>query len=167
MSVSLQTWIPPSMPGQVAPLGGIAPGAMGGGGAQPPANPAPAPSPAPAPAPSPSPGSTSGASPAQQREVWNNNVVPDIAAAMNRRSFQLRTLFGCGRPPPQHTNGRQMCCTYHLRGRCSNTCSRAYSHGTLSTAEQETLRTFVNERIVTPNIGREGSGSGAAGANDS
>ena len=166
MSVSLQTWISPSMPGQVTPLIGHATD----GRAMPSHVPAPSPAPSPAlaPSPAPAPGSTGGATPGQQHKVRNSNVLPDIAAAMNGRNFQLRTLFGRGRPPPQHTDGRPMCCTYHLRGRCSNTCSRAYSHGVLTTAEQETLQTFVNERIVTPNVGRSGSAGGnAEGAGNS
>ena len=167
MSVSLQSWIPPAMPGQVAPLGGLTPGFMSGG-VQPPVAPAPRPAPSPAPAPSPPTGpAAGGAAPPAQHEVRNSNVLPDIAAAMNGRSFQLRTLFGRGRPPPQHADGRPMCCTYHLRGRCSNTCSRAYSHRALTAPEQETLRTFVTERIVTPNVGREGTSDGVAGGNSS
>ena len=166
VSVSLQSWIPPSMPGQVAALGGFTPGATGGG-AQPPTVPSPNPAPSPAPAPSPPLGpATGGATLAQQYEVRNNNILPDLAAAMNGCNFQLRTLFG-RRRPLQHADGRPMCCTYHLRGRCSNTCSCVYSHCTLIASEQETLRTFVNDRIVTPNIGRDEASSGALGVNTS
>ena len=169
MSISLQSWIPPSMPGQVAPLGGLTPGATGGG-AQPPMAPLPKPAPSPAPSPSPSPPLgpvMGGATPAPQHEVRNNNVLPDLAAAMNGRKFQLRTLFGRGQSPPQHADCRCMCCTYHLQGRCSNTCSHAYSHRTLTASEQETLRTFVMERIVTPNVGRDAPSGGASGGNSS
>ena len=167
MSVSLQSWIPPSMPGQATPLIGHTVDGSGVLPAHTPGHTPVVPSPAPAPAPAPAPGS-GGTSSEQQREVRNNNVLPDIAAAMNGRSFQLRTLFGRGRPPPQHADGRPMCCTYHLRGRCSNTCSRAYSHCALTAAEQATLRTFVNDRIVTPNVGRDGtSGGGGEGTSSS
>ena len=167
MSVSLQTWIPPSMPGQVAPLRALSAGGSGGIPPNAPAMghvPSPSPAPAPAPAPAPPTGTTTGdgTSP-QQHEVRNSGVLPDIASAMNGRSFQLRTLFGRGRPPPQHADGRPMCCTYHLRGRCSNTCSRAYSHRVLTAPEQETLRTFVTERIVTPNVGRDATGGAGGG----
>ena len=162
MSVSLQSWIPPSMPGQATPLGGLASGPTGGG-VQPPTAPSPNPAQSPAPAPSPPLVPAAGAAtPAQQHEVRNNSVLPDIAAAMNGRTFQLCTLFGRGRPPPQHANGCPMCCMYHLRGRCSNTCSRAHSHHTLIASEQETLRTFVNERIVTPNVGRDEPGGNSS-----
>ena len=170
MSVSLQTWIPPAMPGQVTPLGGLGVGGLGRALPNtPPQGQAPSPTPAPAPAPGPAPGPSppGGTGSTPQREVRNNGVLPDLAAAMNGRTFQLRTLFGRGRPPPQHDDGRPMCCTYHLRGRCSNTCSRAYSHRTLTTAEQETLRTFVTERIVTPNIGCDAAGSGTGGSSSS
>ena len=148
MSVSLQSWIPPSMPGQAAPMGNVLPGA-------PPQQPSsslgtPGPSPS---NPSTGTGDSSG-TPARQYEVRNNNVLPDVAAAMQGRKFQLRTLFGHGRPSPQHAYGRPMCCTYHLLGRCSNTCNRAYSHCELTTAERKTLRTFLNKQIVTPDIER-------------
>ena len=146
-SVSLQSWIPPSMPGQVTPMGSLPPSAP----PQPPTNPSPRP-PA-APSGGTGGGSGSGDGGTRQYEVRNSNIPRDIVSAMEGRNFQLRTLFGRGRPPPQHTDGRPMCCTYHLRGRCSNTCNRAYSHTQLTTEELETLRTFVNERIVTPDVG--------------
>ena len=161
MSVSLQSWMPPAMLGQTTPLGSLVPPAAP---TPPPTNPAPR-QPA-------APGGVSGGSgettegSTRQFEVRNNHLLPDVASAMQGRNFQLRTLFGRGRPPPQHADGRPMCCTYHLRGRCSNTCSRAYSHVRLATAEEETLRTFLNERIVTPDIGR-GTSAPASGANGS
>ena len=164
-SVSLQSWIPPSMPGQTSPLGGLNPGAP----SQPPVRPVPTSNPPSAPAQGGTAGggSETGEGPAgQQYEVRNSNLLPDVASAMQGRSFQLRILFGRGRPPPQHADGRPMCCTYHLRGRCSNTCNRAYSHCQLTTDERATLRTFVNERIVTPDVGR-GSSTPTSDANGS
>ena len=162
-SVSLQSWIPPSMPGQTSPMGSMAPLA--------PSTPAPGPSPNPR---QPTvPGGTAGGSgdgaegSARQYEVRNNNLLPDIAEAMRGRSFQLRTLFGRGRPPPQHADGQPMCCTYHLRERCSNTCNRAYSHRQLTNKEKTTLRTFVTERIVTPDVGRTSTPPGAADSSGS
>ena len=152
-SVSLQSWIPPSMPGQVTPLGNLSPSAP----PQSPTNPAPRQPVAPSGGTGSGGGSGGGGSGdggTRQYEVRNSNISPDIAAAMEGRNFQLRTLFGRGRPPPQHADGRPMCCTYHLQGRCSNTCNRAYSHRQLTTEELEVLRTFVSERIVTPDVGR-------------
>ena len=151
MSVCLQTWVPPSMPGQPQPL--LPPTApanpspsMGSGSL--PGAPAPPPVLAPAPAPAPAPSGP------RQFEIRNERTIPEVVSAMNGRSFQIRTLFGRGRSPPAHSDGRPMCCVYHLRGRCSNTCSRAYSHTTLNEAEKTTLLTFVNERIVGPDVGR-------------
>ena len=159
MSVSLQTWIPPSMPGQTPSLGSTLP--PGTPSSPPPANPVPRPPATPSGGAGGNDGSGDGAS--RQYEVRNPNLLPDVSSAMQGRNFQLRILFGRGRPPPQHADGRPMCCTYHLRGRCSNTCSRAYSHCQLANEERETLCTFLRERIVTPDIGRGAS----APANDS
>ena len=146
-SVSLQSWIPPSMPGQATSLGNLAPGT--------PSPPPVSPSPRQPAAPGGAMGGNgkAGDGTTYQYEVRNSNLLPDVAVAMQGRNFQLRTLFRRGRPPPQHTNGRPMCCTYHLWGRCSNTCNRVYSHCQLTTEECETLHTFLNERIVTPDIG--------------
>ena len=169
MSVSIQTWIPPSMPGQAPPLGGLTAGSIPGNPFTPlPSNPPPAaPPPATPTSSAPPGGNRDGNPPPRQYEVRNSNVIPEVAAAMEGRVFQIRTLFGRGRPPPQHTDGRPMCCTYHLRGRCSNTCNRAYSHVTLSTQEKEVLCTFVNDRIVTPNIGRGNASPGTGAGNSS
>ena len=159
-SVSLQSWIPPSMPGQTSPLV-VPPQEVP---APAPANPSPR-QPVPTGGTSGGAGETEGA--ARQYEVRNNHLLPDVATAMQGRNFQLRTLFGRGRPPPQHADGRPMCCTYHLRGRCSNTCNRAYSHVQLTNPEQVTLRTFLQERIVTPDVGRGASPPAAGGTSGS
>ena len=109
MSVCLQTWVPPSMPGQPQPL--LPPTA--------PVNPSPPPPPGyppatPAPAPSPSP---EPAGP-RQFEVRNRQMIPEVVTAMNGHSFQIHTLFSRGRSPPLHSDIRPMCSVYHLRGRC-------------------------------------------------
>ena len=147
MSVCLQTWVPPSMPGQPPSL----PPPTTPTNPSPPAGPG-----TPAPAPAPAPGSAPAPAP-RQVEVRNDRMIPEVVTAMNGRSFQIRTLFGRGRSPPAHSDGRPMCCVYHLRGRCSNTCSRAYSHTTLNDTEKATLLAFVNERIVEPDVGRRGT----------
>ena len=168
MSVSIQSWIPPAMPGQVPSLGGLTPGSLPGiPSSSPPSNPSPSAPPPSTPAGGPTGGNTDGSQPPHQFEVRNPNMLPEITAAMEGRVFQIRILFGRGRPPPQHLDGRPMCCTYHLRGRCSNTCNRAYSHVTLSAQEKETLCTFVNDRIVTPNVGRSNGNAGTGSGNSS
>ena len=141
MSVNLQSWVPPSMPGQSTPV--PAPSSLPG--------PAPVPAPTPAPAPAPAPADSGGS---RQREVRNNNMVPEVVTAMRGRSFRIRDLFDRNNHPPSHEDGRPMCCVYHIFGRCSSNCSRAYSHSNLSSAEINTLKSFVQNRIVARDIGR-------------
>ena len=158
MSVSIQSWIPPAMPGQVPPLGGLTTGSLTGNPfAPPPIGPSPAAKPPAMPG-----GNNDGSQLPHQYKVQNPSMIPEIVAAMEGRLFQIRTLFGQGRPPPQHSDSRPMCCTYHLHGQCSNTCNRAYSHIVLSTQEKETLCTFVNNRVVTPNIGCSNAPTGTS-----
>ena len=158
MSVSLQSWVPPTMPGQApAPEGLIGSGGRPAGAPPQPSGGVlpPAPSPAPSPSPAPAPGAPAPAPAPAQQEVRNSNMIQEVANAMRGRSFQIRRLFGRGVTPPTHTDGRPMCCTFHLRGRCSNTCSRSYSHTSLNAEEQAALCTFVRDRVVTPDIGRD------------
>ena len=156
MSVSLQSWVPPMMPGQHPSREGLI-GSSGRPSSMPPQPSGGVAPPVPGLAPSPSPAPTPGAPPSApvQQEVRNNNMVQEVATAMRGRSFQTRRLFGRGVTPPTHSDGRPMCCTFHLRGQCSNTCSRSYSHTSLNAEEQATLCTFVQDRVVTPDIGRE------------
>ena len=146
MSMNLWSWVPPMMlgqspsilPGPVPPLGPV------GRAVNPPA-PAPAPLPAPAPAPAPSA--------PRQVEVCNPRMILEIATAMRGQSFRVRDLFDRFNSPPNHSDGHPMCCVYHLLGRCSNTCSRAYSHTPLNSTKTETLKTFVQEQIMARNVG--------------
>ena len=96
MSVNLQSWLPPTMPGQ-----SILPNLQRGRPSNPPAAPAPAPSPAPAPAPAPAPGPAA----PRQVEVRNPRVIPEIATAMQGRTFRIRDLFDRSNRPPNHTDG--------------------------------------------------------------
>ena len=153
MSVNLQSWVPPTMPGQ-----SMLPSLQHGRTTNPPAAPAPAPSPSPAPAPAPAPGPAA----PRQVEVRNPRIIPEIASAMQGRTFRIRDLFDRSNRPPNHADGRPMCCVYHLLGRCSNTCTRAYSHASLNTADAETLKAFVQDRIVARNIGRQPEGGNTA-----
>ena len=152
-SLLVQSWVKPTMPGitPTSVLGldqvhhpairGVLPtGTMG--------NPAPAPAPAPAPSPAPSGGPAT-----RQTDVQNPSVHPEVAAAMEGRTFRIAGLFDREHRPPKHDDGRDMCCAYHMRGRCSSNCSHRYSHTSLSKAESTRLCTFVQERVVARNIG--------------
>ena len=144
MSVNLQSWVPPTMPGQRTPLPSGLPGSLS-------SSPAPAPAPVPSPSPAPAPADQP---PPRQREVRNTNMLPAVSSAMQGRSFRIRDLFDRNNHPPTHADGRPMCCVFHLLGRCSTNCTRAYSHTALSTADANTLKTFVQARIVARNVGR-------------
>ena len=158
-SLLVQSWVKPTMPGitPTSVLGldqlphpairDVLPtGAMG--------NPAPAPAPAPAPSPAPAPAPAPSPAPAaRQTDVQNPSVHPEVAAAMEGRTFRIAGLFDREHRPPKHDDGRDMCCAYHVRGRCSSNCSRRYSHVNLSEAESTRLRTFVQERVVARNVG--------------
>ena len=149
MSVNLQSWVPPTMPGQPAPLPSGSPF---------PSGPSQAPAPAPSPAPAPAPGASDQP---RQQEARNRNMLTEIVTAMQGRSFRIRDLFDRNNHPPSHGDGRPMCCVYHLLGRCSNTCSRAYSHHALNAADATTLKSFVQSRIVSRNVGRTSTPSPA------
>ena len=126
------------------------------GGSTPPHNPAPGPSPAPAPAlaPSPAPAPAAGTpGSSRQVEVRNPLVNPKVAAAMEGRTFHISGLIDRENRPPKHDDGRNICCAYHMRGRCSSGCQRSYSHVLLSESEASRLCTFVQERVVARNIG--------------
>ena len=113
----------------------------------------PAPTPAPAPAPSPAPAPAPADSEGRQREVRNQHMIQEVVSAMRGRSFRIRDLFDRNNHPPTHGDGRPMCCVYHIFGRCSSNCSRAYSHTRLNAVDTTTLKDFVQSRIVARNIG--------------
>ena len=160
-SLLVQSWVRPSMPGiqptTVLGLDQLHHPAMRGltPGRAPPDAPrggtAPNPAPAPAPPPSPAPGSAAGTP--RQIDVQNPSVTPEIASAMEGRTFRIAGLFNREHRPPKHDDGRDMCCAYHMRGRCSSNCSRSYSHAPLSDTERARLCTFVQERVVARNVG--------------
>ena len=160
-SLLVQSWVRPTMPGimpsTVLGMEQLQHPAMRGypTGSNLPAGPAgaPAPSPAPAPAPVPSPAPAPGDTPTRQIDVRNPAVHPEIIAAMQGRTFRISGLFNRENRPPKHDDGRDMCCAYHMRGRCSSNCSRSYSHTSLSDSESGRLRTFVQERVVARNVG--------------
>ena len=140
MPVTLQSWVPPVMPEKSStPFLSSLPG------------PAPAPTPAPAPAPTPVPADSGGG---RQREVRNHHMILEVVSTMRGRSFRIRDLFNRNNHPPAHGDGRPMCCVYHIFGRCSSNCSRAYSHTNLSAAESTTLKAFVQSSIVARDVGR-------------
>ena len=160
-SLLIQAWVQPSMPGITIPtsiLGLDQARHSAAGGFTPPPNlapgPSPAPGPAPAPAPSPAPAPGAGTpGPSRQVEVRNPLVTPEVAAAMEGRTFRISGLFDRENRPPKHDDGRNICCAYHMQGRCSSGCQRSYSHVPLSETEASRLCTFVQERVVARNIG--------------
>ena len=161
-SLLVQSWVRPSMPGITSttvlgldqlhhpamrglPPGSTPPTVPGGG-------PAPGPAPAPAPAPSPAPAGTPAAPRQRQINIQNPSVNPEMAAAMEGCTFRITSLFNQEHWPPKHDDGRDICCAYHMHGRCSSNCSRSYSHTTLSDTESACLCTFVQERVVARNV---------------
>ena len=153
-SLLVQSWVVPSMPGtSIAPLldwrRGPAPDAP-----RPSFVPGPLPAPVPAPAPAPAPGPAPAPAPARQVEVRNPNVDAQIAAAMEGRSFRIASLFNREVRPPRHDDGREVCCAYHWRGKCSSRCSRQHSHGPLTEAERVRNLDFLQKHVIDPNRGR-------------
>ena len=151
----IQSWVISTMPGTTLPSL-LDHTRVGGGGPTPflppdgPACPtAPTPSPAPAPASSPAP------APAPcQTEVQNPKVDPQIAAAMDGRTFRIASLFNRTVRPPKHDDGTEVCCSYHWRGKCSSGCGRNRSHCPLTEAERVRNLDFLQEHIVNLNLGQ-------------
>ena len=153
-SLLVQSWFRPTMPGitPTSMLGldqvhhpasrGFTPTGTAGSLA-----PAPAPTPAPVPSPALSP-ALAGAPANRQINVQNPSVHPEVAAAMEGHTFRIAGLFDREHCPPKHDDGRDMCCAYHMRGRCSSNCRRRYSHNSLSDSESARLHAFVQERVV-------------------
>lgn len=154
-SLLIQTWVAPSIPGYVPtfqrgtpPLGtgsptpavvGETPATSGGGGA---------------PTAGGTPTITPPEDPPQAHRVDNTNRDPELVAAMEGRNFQIRTLFTATVRPPRTTNGKEICCAFHLNGGCFSNCSRRGTHRNLAAADMATLRTFAQQHIVSPNVGR-------------
>ena len=155
-SLLIQAWVVPTMPGTTLPSL-LDPTRVAGGGGPVPFTPSegptgravPAPSPAPAPAPSPAPGPAP-----RQTEVRNPNVDAQIAAAMEGRFFRIASLFNRTVRPPKHDDGTEVCCSYHWRGKCSSGCGRNRSHRPLTEAERVRNLDFLQEHVVTPDLGR-------------
>ena len=124
-SLLIQSWVIPTMPGASLPplldqtrtTGGGSPPFIPPAGPSPPTGPTPplAPATAPSPAPGPAP---------CQTKVQNPNVDPQIAAAMNGRTFRIASLFNCTMRVLKHDDGTEVCCSYHWRGKCSSGCGR-------------------------------------------
>ena len=152
-SLLIQTWVAPTIPGYVpiVPREGPRPviqGDTGVGSPTPAAPPTPSGGGGPAPAPAPAP--------AQEpaRRVDNTQRDPELVAAMEGRTFQIRSLFTPTVRPPRTTDNKEICCSFHYNGSCFTNCSRRNTHRPLPAADQTTLRNFAQEHIVQPDVGR-------------
>ena len=74
---------------------------------------------------------------------------------MEGRQFQLRKLFVNGIHPPKTSTGQDICCSYHLKGRCFSDCHRRATHRPLARPDMDKLKRFVTDQIVTPDVGKE------------
>ena len=90
----------------------------------------------------------------QQRREENNDRDPVLVEAMDGRQLRLGSLFTGTVRPPRTAAGQEICCAFHLNGCCFSNCRRKSTHGILVAEDRETLREFVQEHIVTPNLGR-------------
>ena len=148
-SLLIQTWVAPTIPGYVPTIQvrevptptspavqeGPAPRGAGGG--------PPAP-----------PGANQPPPPEQARRVENPNRDPELVRAMEGRNFQIRTLFSSTVRPPRTTDGKEMCCSYHLNGSCFSNCSRRANHRIPGADDLNTMCTFAKDNIVLPDVGR-------------
>ena len=143
VSIRVQSWVPPIMPQVPAlPIAPV-PAAPSAGPPLPRVPTAAAPPSAQAPAP---------AVPAER--IVNPAVNPEIKAAMEGRTFQIRDLFSATVRPPTTSSGQPICCSYHLRGFCFANCRRSNTHLPLSDSETAKLCQFVQTYVVVPNVGR-------------
>ena len=117
---------------------------------------APTPAPTPAPAPVPAPGGTTPSpAPAQRQvEVRNPNMDVQIAVAMEGQTFPIASLFNCEVRPPRHDDGREVCCAYHWRGKCSSGCSHKASCSPLTEAQRVRNLEFLQKHVLDPNLGQ-------------
>jgi hypothetical protein len=143
VSIRVQSWVPPIMP-QVPALPIVPAPAAPSAGPPLPCVPTAAPPSTPAPA-----------VPDASREwIANPAVNPEIKAAMEGRTFQIRELFSDTVRPPTTSLGHPICCSYHLRGFCFANCHRANTHLPLSSTDTAKLCQFVQTHVIAPNVGR-------------
>ncbi len=95
----------------------------------------------------------SGSEEPARRDV-NNDRDPELVEAMEGRRIRLGALFSDEVRPPRTAAGKEICCAYHLNGGCFSNCRRSATHCILIAEDRETLRTFVQDHIVTPDLGR-------------
>jgi len=145
-SVRIQSWIPPLLPG--APIGSayigtptVAP------------NPAPALAPALAPAPATAPPATAPPATAPRTNVINPSPIPEVQATMTGHDFQLQTLLRNGVRAPTANNGDEICMSFHTVNRCFSDCSHRSIHHPLVGGESTVFCTFIQDNVVTPDIG--------------
>lgn len=167
-SFRVQSWVPPSLPGELSPGMGANPSG-GGGPSLPGSSMAPGGSTGGPPGSGGSnsggrSGNTDGDDTSGQGRTRVVNPAPNaqIRAAMSGRRFQLRTVLRDGVRPPQ-SNGQELCLSYHVRFSCFSDCARNSSHRPLNAQETTTMCRWVNDHVVGPNVGRD-QGPAAGGA---
>ena len=99
-------------------------------------------------------GGNNGGDNQQARRDENNDRDPVLVEAMEGRRIRLGALFNDGVHPPRTAAGKEICCAYHLNGGCFSNCRRRATHCILIAEDRDTLRTFVQDNIVTPDLGR-------------
>ena len=116
---------------------------------------------APWPAPSypPAPGTSLGPSPGlginpPRRRMENLSPVADIKTAMEGRTFHLSSLLAYGVRPPRNYK-EELCLSYHCRFSWLADCARRGSQHPLNYKEKTDMCHWVNNNVVTPNVGRE------------
>ena len=135
-AIRIQTWQPPTMPGVPVSVPSV-------NAKTPPAVPIE------------QPGGLSVPEPAARTSITNPTMDEEIIKAMEGRQFQLRKLFVNGIRPPKTSTGQDICCSYHLKGRCFSDCQRRATHRQLPKVDMNKLKTFATNHIVTPDVGKE------------
>jgi len=138
-SVRTQSWVPPTLPGAPTVI-----------------HPSPAPVRGPAthpPAATPVvPPAASEPTPIRQR-MSNSNPIPAIQEAVRDRTFRLGEILTNGVRAPRDRHNNELCLSYHIRFSCFSNCRHARSHHPLNQTEQTSLIDFVQEHVVTPDVG--------------
>ena len=109
-------------------------------------------------APLPTPATSTSPSPSPAPEACskiNSNMNLEILTLMEvMNDLQIISLFSSTVLPPLIYSNDDICCYYHLKGRCFTNFSRTSNHRTLSAAEAVILRDFLLENILQPDLGR-------------
>ncbi len=134
-SVRTQSWVPPTLPGTAHTPSTV----------QSVSNPS-------HPAGTSAPPATTEAPPPRQREV-NTSPIAEVQEAVRDRNFRLGDILTNGVRAPRDRSNNEMCLSYHIRFSCFSNCRHARSHHSLNPTEQAALKEFVQNHVVTPDVG--------------